>query len=58
MDKFYIGLSSFALGCIFMYFAVINNINITRIISNGEKINSALVSIDIKGKEIQYYMGE
>ena len=41
-----------------MYFAVINNISITRIISNGEKINSALVSIDIKGEEFQYYMGE
>ena len=58
MDKFYVGLISFVLGCLFMYFAVINNISITRVISNGEKINSALVSIDIKGKEIQYYMGE
>lgn len=58
MDKFYISLISFAIGCIFMYFAVINNISITRIVSNGEKINSALVSIDIKGEEFQYYMGE
>lgn len=58
MDKFYVGLISFAVGCIFMYFAVINNIQITRIINKGEEINSALITIDIKGKEIQYYMGE
>ena len=58
MDNFKIALIAFGLGCIFMYFAMINNVKVTRIISNGEKINSALVSIDIKGKEIQYYMGE
>lgn len=58
MDNFKIFLIGFGIGCIFMYFATINNIKITRVISEGEKINSALVSIDIQGKEIQYYMGE
>ena len=58
MDRFYVGLISFAVGCIFMYFAMINNVKVTRVISNGEKINSALVTVDIQGKEIQYYMGE
>lgn len=58
MDNFKIALIAFGLGCIFMYFAMINNVKVTRVISNGEKINSALVTVDIQGKEIQYYMGE
>lgn len=58
MDNFKIALIAFGLGCMFMYFAMINNVKVTRVISNGEKINSALVTVDIQGKEIQYYMGE
>ena len=58
MDNFKIGLIGFALGCIFMYFAVLNSVKITNVVSNGEDIKSALVTLNIQNKEIQYYMGE
>lgn len=55
---FFVGLLSFAIGVLFMYFATIQDIKVTRVISNGEEIKSALVTIDIRGEKFQYYKGE
>lgn len=58
MDRFYVGLISFAVGFLLCYFLLLNSIKVVKVESNGEEINSALVTLDIENKEFLYYMGE
>lgn len=58
MKKFIVGLVCFYLGFLFSFLMIPNSIKVTKIESDLQEIKSALVTIEINGEEIKYYMGE